>query len=145
MTQPAAKPSLSKPRRVLSIPIDTVYFIIDKLREQENEYPVAVGLQELHSFIDDLPEDQQVDLVALTWLGRDNCLATDWPMIRGETGEAHYAGTARYLLGMSMVGNFLENGLSILGLLWRTCHRFEPHAGDAMRGQRYVCDRFRDG
>jgi hypothetical protein len=140
MTGAAAKPPMNKPEQVLSISVDTVCFIIGKLRDsksmlaelaedpcppdsegvdalgrQKNEYQYAAVLQELHSFIDDLPDDQQVDLVALTWLGRDNCLATDWPAIRGETGEAHYAQTARYLLGMPKVGNFLAEGLSTLG------------------------------
>ena len=116
MTRAAAEPLLNKPGQVLSIPIDVVYFIIAKLRKQEHEYPDAAVLQVLHSVIDKLPDDEQVDLVALTWLGRDNCMATDWPAIRGETVEVHYAQTARYLLGMSMVGNFLEEGLSILGV-----------------------------
>ena len=114
MTRTAVEPSLNKLPRVLSIPVDIVHFIIDKLHEQENQYPDAAVQQGLHSFIDELPKDQQVDLVGLTWLGRDNCLATDWPAIRGETSEAYYAQTARYLLGMSMVGDFLEQGLSIL-------------------------------
>lgn len=116
MTRNAAAPLLNKPRQVLSIPVDTVCFIIGKLREQESGYRNATALQELHSSIGDLPKDQQVDLVALAWLARDNCSATDWPAIRGETAEAHYAQTARYLLGMPMVGNLLKKGLSILGV-----------------------------
>ena len=115
MTPSVAKP-MNEPGQVLSIPVDAVYFIVGKLREQGNECRDTAVLQELHSIIDDLPKDQQVDLVALTWLGRDNCLATDWPAIRGGTAEAHYAQTARYLLGMSMVGDFMEKGLSILGV-----------------------------
>ncbi|MFC5581123.1 DUF3775 domain-containing protein [Rhodanobacter terrae] len=138
---------MNKPEQVLSIPVDTVYFIIGKLREcgsmfvkpvqdhwppdsqdaealrrQANEYTYAALLQELHSLIDDLREDQQVDLVALTWLGRDHCSAADWPAIRGDTAEAHHAQTGRYLLGMSMVGNFLEVGLSTLGFAGEHTH-----------------------
>lgn len=116
MTKAAAGPSPNLLGQVLSIPVDTVKVIIDTLREQQHEYPDAAVLQELHSVIDELPASEQVDLVALTWLGRDNCSATDWPAIRGETAEAYYAQTARYLLGMSMVGHFLEEGLSILGV-----------------------------
>ena len=142
MTPPAAEPPMNAPEPALSIPVDTVYFIIDKLREydsrdmlaepvedpcplesedvdvlreQENEYRNATVLQELHSVIDDLPEDQQVDLVALTWLGRDNCSATDWWSIREEVAQARNARTADYLLGMSMASDFLEEGLSTLG------------------------------
>jgi glyoxylase-like metal-dependent hydrolase (beta-lactamase superfamily II) len=142
LTGAAAEPTTNKHEQVLSIPVDTVYFIIGKLRDCDSkdvlaepaenhcpsdsesvEAPRAQGngcqhatvLQELHSLIDDLREDQQVDLVALTWLGRDHCSATDWSAIRGDTAEVHYAQTARYLLGMSMVGNFLQEGLSTLG------------------------------
>lgn len=142
MNSPTAEP-MDAPEPVLSIPVDTVYFIIDKLREydsgdmlaepaedpyplesedvdvlreQENEYRNAAVLQELRSVIDDLPEDQQVDLVALTWLGRDNCSASDWRSIREEAAEAHNARTTDYLLGMSMASDFLEEGLSTLGL-----------------------------
>jgi len=147
MTPPADEPPKNEPPNApepaLSIPVDTVYFIIDKLREydsrdmlaepvedpcplesedvdvlreQENEYRNAAVLQELHSVIDDLPEDQQVDLVALTWLGRDNCSATDWRSIREEAAMAHNARTTDYLLGTSMASDFLEEGLSTLGL-----------------------------
>jgi len=142
MTKPAAKPLTTGPDLALSIPIDTVHFIIDKLREydskdllaepvedscpldveevdvlreQENECQDATVLQELHSAIDDLPEDQQIDLVALTWLGRGNCSVADWPAIREEAAEANNARTASYLLGMPMASDFLEEGLSILG------------------------------
>lgn len=142
MTQPTAEPPANTPEPTLSIPVDTVCFIIEKLREydstdmlaepaedpapldsqdvdalreRENEYEDAAVLQELRTAIDDLPEDQQIDLVALTWLGRDNCSASDWPAIRQEAAEAHNARTADYLLGMSMASDFLEEGLSTLG------------------------------
>jgi Protein of unknown function (DUF3775). len=153
MTPAAAEPPMNRPEQVLSIPVDTVHFIIGKLREcdskamlaeptadscppdsedvgalrrQESAYQYAAALQKLHSFIDDLQESQQVDLVALTWLGRDNCSATDWPAIRGETAETHYAQTARYLLGMSKVENFLEEGLSTLGFSGEHANAKQP-------------------
>lgn len=160
MTQPTAKPPVDAPVQALSIPVDTVYFIIDKLREydsedmlaeptedpeplesgdidtlreQENEYQFEAVLQELHSVIDDLPEDQQIDLVALTWLGRDNYSATDWPAIRAEAAEAHNAQTARYLLGTPMAGDFLKEGLSTLGLLGEHDAVQPPHHGGDTR------------
>lgn len=142
MTRPTAEPPTNPPEPTLSIPVDTVYFIIEKLREydsrdmlaepaedpnpldsddvdalreRENEYEDAAVLQELRAAIDDLPEDQQIDLVALTWLGRDNCSASDWPALREEAAGAHNTRTADYLLGMSMASGFLEEGLSTLG------------------------------
>lgn len=153
-------PPMNKHEHVLSIPVDTVRFIIDKLREcdsksmpaelaedscppdsegaealcrQRHEYQWAAVLRDLYSLIDDLPDDQQVDLVALAWLGRDNCLAMDWPAIRGETSEVHYAQTARYLLSMPMVGKFLAEGLSTLGFSGKCDNAKEPscQAGNA--------------
>lgn len=75
--------------------------------------------EELRSFISALSEDEQVDLVALTWLGRDdtNTLA-DWPSLRAEAARAHSGRrdhTANYLLGEPLVSDFLEEALSMFG------------------------------
>ena len=45
---------------------------VDVYTERENDYRNEPIRQELESFIDDLPDDYQVGLVALMWLGRDN-------------------------------------------------------------------------
>ena len=78
--------------------------------------------EELTSFINSLSEDEQVDLVALTWLGRDDYSASDWLTVREEAARAHNQRTAEYLLGTPLVGDFLEEGLSILGY---SCEEFE--------------------
>lgn len=79
-------------------------------------------VEELTSFISALSEDEQVDLVALAWLGRDDYAAADWPTVRAEAAEAHTGRTAQYLLGMPMLGDFLEEGLALLGY---SCEEFE--------------------
>jgi hypothetical protein len=79
-------------------------------------------LQELTSFIDALSEDEQIDLVALTWLGRDDYEASEWASVRDEAARAHNRRTSSYLLGMPLVADFLEEGLSMLG---RSCEEFE--------------------
>ena len=79
-------------------------------------------VEELTSFIDAMSEDEQIDLVALAWLGRDDSTATDWEAVREEAARAHNARTAAYLLGMPMLGDFLEEGLSMLGY---SCAEFE--------------------
>jgi hypothetical protein len=79
-------------------------------------------LQELTSLIDTLSEDEQIDLVALTWLGRDDYEASDWASVRDEAARAHNRRTSSYLLGMPLVADFLEEGLSMLG---RSCEEFE--------------------
>lgn len=87
---------------------------VDVYAEHENDYRNEPIRQELVSFIDDLPDDYQVDLVALTWLGRDNSSAEDWPTIREAAEQAHDGRTALYLLGSPLASDFLEEGLSIL-------------------------------
>ena len=87
--------------------------------EDNPDDPVA---QELAGFIRALSEDEQIDLVALTWLGRDDYSASDWPAVREEAARAHNNRTAEYLLGTPLLGDFLEEGLSLLG---RSCEEFE--------------------
>jgi hypothetical protein len=88
------------------------------LEEHEDDSVV----EELTSLINSLSEDEQVDLVALTWLGRDDYSASDWLTVREEAARAHNQRTAEYLLGTPLVGDFLEEGLSILGY---SCEEFE--------------------
>jgi hypothetical protein len=78
--------------------------------------------QELTAFIDALSEDEQIDLVALTWLGRDDYEASDWATVRDDAAREHNRRTASYLLGMPLLADFLEEGLSMLG---RSCGEFE--------------------
>jgi|SRR5271165_6627054 len=82
--------------------------------------------QEIAEFISAMNEDEQIDLVALAWLGRDpeNALE-DWPAIRDEAANARESsrgGTARYLLGIPTLGDDLEEGLSMFG---KSCEDFE--------------------
>jgi hypothetical protein len=79
-------------------------------------------VEELTSLINSLSEDEQVDLVALAWLGRDDYSANDWSAVRAEAARAHNERTADYLLGTPLVGDFLEEGLSLLGY---SCEEFE--------------------
>jgi hypothetical protein len=80
------------------------------------------AVEELTSLINSLSEDEQIDLVALTWLGRDDYGASDWPTVREEAARVHNERTANYLLGTPLLGDFLEEGLSLLG---RACEEFE--------------------
>jgi Protein of unknown function (DUF3775) len=79
-------------------------------------------VEELTSLINSLSEDEQIDLVALAWLGRDDYTASDWPAVREEAARAHNERTADYLLGTPLVGDFLEEGLSMLGY---SCAEYE--------------------
>ena len=87
--------------------------------EDHEDDPVV---EELTSLIDSLSEDEQIDLVALAWLGRDDHEVADWPTVREEAARAHNRRTSSYLLGMPQLGDLLEEGLSMLGQL---CEEFE--------------------
>ncbi|MGB8400003.1 DUF3775 domain-containing protein [Bradyrhizobium sp.] len=87
--------------------------------EDRTDDPVR---SELTSFIHDLNEDEQIDLVALTWLGRGDGDIENWDEIRAEAARAHNTRTARYLLGMPMLADHLEEALSKFG---RSAQEFE--------------------
>jgi hypothetical protein len=87
--------------------------------EDHSDDPVV---EELTSLINSLSVDEQVDLVTLAWLGRDDYTADDWAAVREEAAAAHNRRTASYLLGMPLLGDFLEEGLSMLGY---SCEEFE--------------------
>lgn len=92
--------------------------------EDHGDDPVA---EELTTFISCLSEDEQIDLVALAWLGRDDNTLEDWPGLREEAARAHRTQTthtANYLLGMPLLGDYLEEGLSMFEL---SCESFEAN------------------
>ena len=78
--------------------------------------------QELRGFIGALTLDEQVDLVTLTWLGRGDGSVEEWDQLRAEALGAHNKRTASYLLGIPLLADYLEEGLSQLGL---SCEEFE--------------------
>ena len=79
-------------------------------------------VEEITSLINSLSLDEQIDLVALAWLGREDYSAKDWPAVRAEAARAHNERTADYLLGTPLLGDFLEEGLSLLGY---SCEEYE--------------------
>ncbi|HEX5998096.1 MAG TPA: DUF3775 domain-containing protein [Hyphomicrobiaceae bacterium] len=90
--------------------------------EDHGDDPV---LQELTSFISSLTEDEQIDLVALAWLGRDDNTLEDWLPLREEAQRAYRTRTnhtADYLLGMPLLSDYLDEGLSMMG---GSCDDFE--------------------
>src|SRR6516225_3727173 len=80
------------------------------------DHPDDPVLQELTSFIGALDEDEQIDLVALSWLGRGDGTIDDWDDLRAEALRAHNKRTASYLLGMPLLPNHLEDAISQFGL-----------------------------
>jgi hypothetical protein len=71
---------------------------------------------ELRTFIDELNRDEQIDLVALAWLGRGDGEAAEWSRLRADAATAHNDRTADYLLGVPQLADLLEEGMSAFDL-----------------------------
>jgi uncharacterized protein DUF3775 len=80
------------------------------------DHPDDPTYDELRSFIGALTQDEQIDLVALTWLGRGDGTLDEWDDLREEAARAHNRRTATYLLGKPMLADHLEEALDQLGI-----------------------------
>jgi len=119
----------------LSISPEKVYFFAAKAREFDvkdvvtdpdpvsnasddcmlsvlEDHPDDPTEQELTTFINALTEDEQIDLVALTWLGRGDGTIDEWDELRAEASRAHNRRTAQYLLGKPLLADHLEEALA---------------------------------
>jgi Protein of unknown function (DUF3775) len=70
---------------------------------------------ELKSYIDAMDEDEQFEIVALTWVGRGDFTADEWTKAVATARERHKGSTSEYLLGIPLLASLLENGLEELG------------------------------
>jgi hypothetical protein len=71
---------------------------------------------ELSGFIQDLNVDEQIDLVAMMWLGRGDGDLDNWNDLRSEASRAHNNRTASYLIETPMLADYLEEALSQFGM-----------------------------
>ena len=129
MARPARDPHLD-------IPTDKLGFIILKAREydvkesdsdpDEGSNPTDDGnmdvledksddpvREELIGAIRDLNEEERVQLVALAWLGRGTYDLSEWRTALDTARSEHRKRTAEYLLGLPLLGDYLEDGLSM--------------------------------
>jgi hypothetical protein len=86
------------------------------------DYPDDPVYEELTSFIDYLNVDEQAQLVALAWLGRGDYSIDEWDAAVTAARERQTGSTARYLLGIPILADLLEEGLSQHG---QSCEDFE--------------------
>tara|TARA_R110002051_G_scaffold114257_8_gene187047 strand:- start:93328 stop:93759 length:432 start_codon:yes stop_codon:yes gene_type:complete len=66
---------------------------------------------EIRNWIDGLDEESQVELVALYWIGRGDFDGNDFIAAVKEAQARRSSPTAGYLLGVPMLGDYLEAGL----------------------------------
>ena len=136
------QPSLPSERRradaapELGLSLDTVTFIILKAREYDvkeadsdpddgsnptddgqtdvlvdkEDDPVA---EELRGAINGLRDDQRARLVALAWLGRGTYALDEWQEAVTMARAEHHARAVEYLLGLPLLGDYLEDGLAM--------------------------------
>lgn len=69
--------------------------------------------EELLGAIRELPEDERLQLVALAWLGRGTYDISEWKTALETARSEHKKRTAEYLLGLPLLGDYLEDGLAM--------------------------------
>ncbi|MFH5925321.1 DUF3775 domain-containing protein [Roseomonas xinghualingensis] len=70
----------------------------------------------LKGLIDELNEDEQAALIALTWIGRGDYDASEWDEALRLAKERNEAGTAaEYLTNMELFGDYLAEGVAAFG------------------------------
>jgi hypothetical protein len=74
--------------------------------------------RELIEFINDLDVDEAAALVALAWIGRGDFQPEEWKIAVERASERAEGPTWKYLLGMELLPDYLEDALSAFG---RSC------------------------
>ncbi len=87
----------------------------EEMREVLEEFDDDPTYEELREFINTLNEDEQIELVALAWVGRGSFAPDEWEEAKAEARRAHNDRTAEYLLGMPLLADYLAEGLAAFG------------------------------
>lgn len=87
----------------------------EEMRDVLEDFADDPTRQELVAYIRALDEEEQINLVALAWVGRGTYDAMEWDdALEAARGE-HNSRTAEYLLGLPLLGDYLEDGLDAFG------------------------------
>jgi uncharacterized protein DUF3775 len=86
----------------------------DNMRDVLEDLADDPTQQELMAMIRNLNEDEQINLVALAWVGRGTYDVSQWNEALSEARGAHNNHTAEYLAGLPLLGDYLEEGLAAL-------------------------------
>ncbi|MDE2473883.1 MAG: DUF3775 domain-containing protein [Alphaproteobacteria bacterium] len=89
----------------------------DSMADVLEDTPVDVDAtrQEIVEFIRSLDVDEQINLVALAWLGRGTYELSEWRDALAQARAQHSRRTAEYLLGLPLLGDYLHEGLAAFG------------------------------
>jgi hypothetical protein len=94
----------------------------DGMTDVLEDMPDDATYQELVAFIRAMDEDEQVNLVALAWLGRGTYGIEEWPEALREARAQHNRRTAEYLTKLPLLGDYLEEGLAAFS---ENCEAFD--------------------
>ena len=116
---------------MLTINPDKVCYVIAKAREIDvkvapeelsdddddmerilEDYADDATYQELKEFLEIQSDDDLVDLLALTWIGRGEYSRAEWQDVRKEIRDVREKHTVEYLLGTPLLADYLEEGLN---------------------------------
>ncbi len=136
LTSNTGSPRKSVQEPSLNLPLDKVSFIILKAREydvKESDVDPDAGSnaiddgqtdvltdkaedpvrEELLGAIRGLNDDERIRLVALAWLGRGTFALDEWKEAIATAKSEHSRRTAEYLIGLPLLGDYLEDGLAM--------------------------------
>jgi len=94
----------------------------DEMHDALEDYGDDPVGSEIREAIDGMNEDEQAELVAMTWIGRGDFTASEWAEAIAAARERHSGPSSEYLLGMPLLGDLLEEGFTALGY---TCEDYE--------------------
>ena len=131
---------------MLQTPLEQLAYIIEKAREYDAETApvdsnsgsnpsddndVAIleatadnpTRQELAAALDALNEDQKIEILALTWLGRGDFDPGEWRDALAQAREIHNATETEYLIGTPLLADYLEEAIAALWGITRRAAR----------------------
>jgi len=92
------------------------------MREILEDHEDDPTLLELTSAFESLNDEQKAELLALVWLGRGDYVIDDWDEALASAWDTLDRHFVRYMTGIPLLGDFLEEGLSQHGY---SCTEFE--------------------
>lgn len=90
--------------------------------------------EELTTAIDALNEDQQLDLIALSWVGRGDFTFEEWEQARNDARRIDRTQIARYVMSHPTISDDLEEALNQLGYSiedYLDSHQYSARAPEA--------------
>jgi hypothetical protein len=109
---------------MLQITCDKIAHVIIRAREMEADFGGlgeaedygSAAAADLREFIANLNDDEQASLVAVMWIGRETFDAEELEEAIMTAKTEATAPTEDYLMGVPMLGDYLEDGLNALGI-----------------------------